>query len=172
MTALAKHFDVLSFVEKSQELGVDEKIAKYQARQIEQAIDIAVSLAKEDLENKEIATKADIDIAKYNFESLKSDLVVIKADLAEVKTDLNGFKNEVKTEFNTVKVDINELRDDFTAFKNEVKIEIALINSNLRETELKLQKEIKEIETKLIKWVVGTGITTIITLAGLLKYFH
>lgn len=36
-TVVIKHFDTLDYVEKSTALGVDERIAKYQARQIEQA---------------------------------------------------------------------------------------------------------------------------------------
>lgn len=60
MTFTAKRFDALDFVDKSKELGVDEKVAKYQARQIEQAIEIAVNSIKADMETKELATKLDI----------------------------------------------------------------------------------------------------------------
>ena len=53
-----KHFDALAFVQKSKELGASEPLAEYQARQIEQAIDIAVSVSKEELTG--VATKLDI----------------------------------------------------------------------------------------------------------------
>lgn len=115
MTATVKHFDVLDFVDQSKALGVDEKVAKYQARQIEQAIEIAVDIIKQDVENKELATKGDVM-------SMKSEITSIKSD-------------------------------------------IALINAAIRESELK-------IEARLIKWVVSTGIATILALAGLFKYMH
>ena len=60
-TTALRHFDTLDYVEKSKALGVDENLAKYQARQIEQAIDIAVDRARTDIENKELATKHDIE---------------------------------------------------------------------------------------------------------------
>ena len=61
MSTLApKHFDSLDFVEKSKELGVDENVAKYQARQFEQAIEIAISSVKYDIKDKELATKGDV----------------------------------------------------------------------------------------------------------------
>ena len=59
-TLTIKHFDVHDFVKKSKELGVDEKVAEYQARQIEQAIDIAVTVVKEELRAEELATKKDL----------------------------------------------------------------------------------------------------------------
>lgn len=76
-TAAIRHFDLLDYVEKSKSLGVDENIAKYQARQIEQAINIAVDTARTEVENKELATKKDmaelkaelkVEIQKSKFE--------------------------------------------------------------------------------------------------------
>ena len=64
-TFTVKHFDVLDFVEKSKSLGVDEKVAIFQARQIEQAIDIAVA----QIENKELTTKK--DLAELKLELVK-----------------------------------------------------------------------------------------------------
>lgn len=55
-----KHFDILDFVKKSKEYGASEQMAEFQARQIEQAIEIAVTQAKEDIEKRELATKRDL----------------------------------------------------------------------------------------------------------------
>lgn len=46
------------------------------------------------------------------------------------------------------------------------------LNSGLKETELRLQKEMINIKVELIKWVLGTGVATVLALAGLLKYIH
>ncbi|MDQ5921876.1 MAG: hypothetical protein QG673_1935 [Pseudomonadota bacterium] len=63
MSALS-HFDSLEFVKKSKELGANEELAEYKARKIEQAIEIAVSSAREDIQAKDMATKKDLEIAK------------------------------------------------------------------------------------------------------------
>lgn len=35
---------------------------------------------------------------------------------------------------------------------------------------LELQKEIRDIESRLIRWIIATGITGIVIMAGLIKY--
>jgi predicted HAD superfamily hydrolase len=40
----------------------------------------------------------------------------------------------------------------------------------LKQAEPATKVDIKELEIKLIKWVIGTGAATILALAGLLKY--
>ncbi len=40
--------------------------------------------------------------------------------------------------------------------------------SDIRESELRLQKEIALIESRLVRWAIGVGITTIITLSGVM----
>lgn len=60
----ANHFDVLEYVKKSKELGVTEQLAEYQARQIEQSIEIAINTVRSEIEHKELATKKDIEIVR------------------------------------------------------------------------------------------------------------
>ena len=81
MTAIAmRHFDILDYVDQSKALGADEKLAKYQARQIEQAIDIAVSTAKAEIDGRELATKRDLNEGfkeiELKIERLKSELIL------------------------------------------------------------------------------------------------
>lgn len=81
MAAIAmRHFDILDYVDQSKALGADEKLAKYQARQIEQAIDIAVSTAKAEIDGRELATKRDLKEGfkeiELKIERLKSELIL------------------------------------------------------------------------------------------------
>lgn len=94
-TVTAKHFDALTYVKKAKELGTSEDLAEFQARQIEEAIEVAISA----IENRELATKTDIN-------SMQKDL----------------------------------------------------------------QKELVSAELRLIKWILGTGATIILTIFGMLKY--
>ena len=94
-TVTAKHFDVLAYVKKAKELGTSEDLAEFQARQIEEAIEVAISA----IENRELATK----------------------------NDINGMQKD-------------------------------------------LQKELIAAELRLIKWILGTGATIILTIFGMLKY--
>ena len=58
-TLNAKHFDALAYVKQAKLLGADENLAEFQARQIEQAIEVATST----IESKDLATKQDIELA-------------------------------------------------------------------------------------------------------------
>jgi len=75
-TLAVKHFDVLDYVDQSRALGADEKLAKYQARQIEQAIEIAVTTARTEIENKELATKKDIKELELKIGQAKFEVII------------------------------------------------------------------------------------------------
>lgn len=63
-TLTSKHFDTLGYVQKAKKLGASEELAELQARQIEQAIDIAVSTIKDEITLKDLATKRDLESTK------------------------------------------------------------------------------------------------------------
>jgi hypothetical protein len=61
MSTLAmKHFDLLSFVKRSKELGVPEPLAEYQGRQLEEVIEVAVASSKEMVDAQKLATQQDL----------------------------------------------------------------------------------------------------------------
>ena len=72
---------------------------------------------------------------------------------------------------------IHDLKDaGFTDKQAEVlaKDTEVLMNQVTEESQRTLftKEDAKELEIRLIKWVLATGITTIIAIAGLLKYMH
>ena len=73
-TIIANHFDALGYVKKSKELGVPEQVAEYQARQIEQSIEIAVNTIRHEIENKELATKKDIKELELKIEQVRTEI--------------------------------------------------------------------------------------------------
>jgi hypothetical protein len=79
-----RHFDTLNFVKRSKELGAPEALAEYQARQFEDAIDIAVTNAKYDIENKELATKGDLAITRQDIKQVELQL---QKEIAQLKHD-------------------------------------------------------------------------------------
>jgi hypothetical protein len=48
-SAVARHFDVLDYADKFRALGADENLAKYQGRQIEQAIKIVINFSRKEI---------------------------------------------------------------------------------------------------------------------------
>ncbi len=94
--AVMRHFDLLDFVDKSKELGVDEKVAKYQARQIEQAIEIAVDTVRFEIENKELATKNDIKELELKIGSN------IKESELRLEKEIEIFRKEIAQSSNKV----------------------------------------------------------------------
>ncbi len=67
-----------------------------------------------------------------------------------------------------------ETEELFSNVIEQVKVEFdhkdLATKGDIRESELRLQKEIALIEAKLIKWILGTGIGSILAIAGLLKF--
>lgn len=64
MSVAIKHFDALGYVKEAKKLGASEELAELQARQIEQAIEIAVATVKDEITLKDLATKKDIEVSK------------------------------------------------------------------------------------------------------------
>ena len=86
MTAIAlKHFDILDYVDQSRALGVDERVAKYQARQMENILEIATNNAKLEVENRELATKKDMHLVREDIKKLELKL---QADIYKSKFEL------------------------------------------------------------------------------------
>lgn len=113
MAIAISHFDTLEFVKKSKEYGIPEQAAEFQARQIEQAIAIAVNTAREQIRTKELVTKHDL------------------------------------------------------------KLEITQVKANIKEAELRLQKEIEQAKNQLLLWMFGmlTGFSAFI-IGIMAKGFH
>ena len=75
---------------------------------------------------------------------------------------------------------MQEQANEISQLKNQelaTKGDIALVRGEVREAELRLLKEIEfvrrdviQVKSDLIKWVLGTGIATILAIAGLLKF--
>lgn len=68
MSSLAvKYFDTLAFVKECKKLGSSEKLAEYQVREYEKALEVAVNNMKDEIKFENLATKKDLEV-------LKSDL--------------------------------------------------------------------------------------------------
>lgn len=119
-TAILDHFDTLAYVTKSKKLGADENLAKYQARQIEQAIAIAVNTARTDIENKELATKQDIKnlelatkqdiknlevVTKHDIKNLE---VATKHDIKKLETHMQKFEMQMQKRMQKLEVQIHQ----------------------------------------------------------------
>ena len=100
MTAFVmKHFDSLEFVKKSKELGANEELAEYQARQIEQAIDIAISTARVEIDTRELATKKDIKELELKIKEIDSKLELkieqVRAEVYQGRAEMHKSKYEI-----------------------------------------------------------------------------
>jgi len=75
MSTTVKHFDILDCVNAYKAMGVREDVAQYTARQIDEAINLAVDTAKNDVTAKDLATKSDIELLKGDLKLLEIRLL-------------------------------------------------------------------------------------------------
>ncbi|MDQ5921327.1 MAG: hypothetical protein QG673_1385 [Pseudomonadota bacterium] len=72
MSRLTLHFDTLDYVEKAEKLGIPSDVAKFHAREMEYlytaTIDEVKKEIKNEFNNKEFATKHDIQQAKLELQ--------------------------------------------------------------------------------------------------------
>lgn len=79
-TISLSHFDALGYVEKSTKLGVNEDVARFQARELESVFDMAVAKANQHLDKElnTVATKLDIQELKSE---LRSEMKALRFEL-------------------------------------------------------------------------------------------
>ncbi len=106
----AKHFDALDFVKKSKALGVNDELAEYQARQLENVIDIASFTAREEFNVHELATKTDL---KIEIKQLESDL---KIEMKQLDLKIEQYHSDLKIEMKQLEVKIEQYRYDTLKF--------------------------------------------------------
>lgn len=87
MAAVLQHryFDVLEFVRKSKEYGASEQLAEYQARQFEQALESNLEQMKQEVVNKDLATKADIRESELR---LQKEIEMVRKEIADSKVQM------------------------------------------------------------------------------------
>jgi len=90
MSMNEKHFDALGFVKKSKELGVPEELAEYQARQLENVVDIASHSTRKEFDTRDPATKMDLLTTKTELQT------EMKALGTELRAEMKELGNEIK----------------------------------------------------------------------------
>lgn len=92
-----KYFDTLEYVKKSTEIKDPGDLAAYQIKQIELAIETAVRYVKndvhEDINNKQLATKGDVNALKNDIQELRNEL---KGDIKDVRGEIKDVRGEIK----------------------------------------------------------------------------
>ncbi len=149
----AKHFDALDFVKKSKALGVNDELAEYQARQLENVIDIASFTAREEFNVHELATKTDL-------KQLEADL---KIEMKQLDLKIEQYHSETKTDLKQLEV---AMKTDLKQLESDLKIEMK-----------QLEVKIEQYRYDTLKFVIWTGVGVVISLGGLLcgllaKGFH
>lgn len=98
-TMSIKYIDTLEYVQKAKEIRDPEELAKYQVKKIESAVESGVKQAveearkvREEFNNKNLATKMDLDLLRA---ATKSDLDLLRV---ATKSDLELLRSELKND--------------------------------------------------------------------------
>ena len=170
-----KHFDALDFVDKSKALGVNEHVAKYQARQFESVIDIAINTIRIDIESRELATRQDVKDLEVATKGMGIALKQNIKDLeVELKQEIKDVEIGLKQDIKNLKVELKQdIKDVEVGLKQDIKDLEAATKKDIMGLELKIEQikvEVHKSKTELIIWVGGM-MTTLLLLSGILQHF-
>ena len=134
-----KHFDLLDFVNKSTELGMSKPLAEYQARRLEEVIEIAVASNQDSITNKNLILEKEIKDLEYAFQ--------------------NDFK-EQDVKITSLQKDIKDLQKDI----NEIRKEIKILELKMQEGDTRLEVKIEQSKNQIIIWMgsflIASGLIT------------
>ena len=125
----------------------------------DQAEGVADALA-EAMSGAELATKTDVILTEN---SLKAEIADVRAGL---KAEIADVKAELKAEIADVKA---ELKAEIAAFRTETSVKFAEVHSNMLRLEERIERRAAESEAKLVRWVIATGVATVLAMATLLR---
>jgi len=108
----------------------------------QQADDMAEALA--DAMQGQVATKADLQELEFR---LSGEIAATRADLRQVEIRLSA--------------EVAGVRSELTATRAELKGDIAKL-------EERIERRGAESDSRMVRWVVGTGITGVLTLGGII----
>ena len=107
-------------------------------------------------------------------EEVKSRLKVVETRLDDLRIRLDEIKEEIqkRTDKNDVKVLIDESLDmkKFVQDNEVIVITHETLKGKNYMTKAEVQSAIKEHNLKLVKWIVGTGISIVTLTVTILKY--
>ena len=82
-----RFFDVIEYVKKLRNLGVKQEVAEVQAQEIEYAIETAVERSRKEFKNKELATKHDLEIVKFE---LQKEIEIVRQEIKELEVKIKN----------------------------------------------------------------------------------
>ena len=95
--------------------------------------------------------------------------VATRYDLQVVGTDLRGDIQEVELRLRT---EIAGLRSEIQAGDAALRTEIATLRGEVQAGDERLRGEIRDLHSRLVWWIIGTGAGAVVVIAGLLKLIH
>lgn len=101
-------------------------------------------------------------LAKIVEENQNNQNLATKIDLAKHDADIRA---------DLAKLEMN-IRGDLAKQKEELKADIVKQKEDLKADIAKLDIRMSEMRYELIKWIIGVGATSVITMAGLIKWLH
>ena len=75
-------FDIIDYIKKLRNAGVKQEVAEIQAQGLERVLEAAVSVSRDDMHSKELATRKDLEIAKKD---LEKEMEIIRKEIAELR---------------------------------------------------------------------------------------
>lgn len=147
-------------------------------REVELRLSKDIELIRKEAEMSRNELKKEIEILRNE---LKRDIAELRSELkrdiedlrSELKKDIEVLRGEVKRDLEVLR---GEVKRDLEALRGEVQKDIAELGGEMKVNIEGVYKNMAQMKYDLIQWMVGTGVATIITLAGLmagmLKYLH
>lgn len=97
--------------------------------------------------------------------SRRNDDLATKSDLALVKKDVEYIKEQMAT-----KSDIKDLKIDMANLRSELKSDISNLRSELKDDISDLKDDIAHFKSDIIKWIVGTQMSTLAIVIAIIAF--
>ena len=100
------------------------------------------------------------DLATKDF--VRSQINVIRGEISDLRGDMNTLQGDINAKISDLRGDMNTLHGDTNAKISDLRGEMHTLHGDtsakISDLRGEMNSEISRLETRLIRWVVGTGI--------------
>ncbi len=125
---------------------------------------------KEDIQNVRNEIKDVKDELKEDIQNVRDEIKDVKDELKE---DIQNVRDEIKDVKDELKEDIQNVRNEIKDVKDELKEDIQNVRDELKEDIQNVREDVYSLkgEQKLLKWMVGFGISLNLVTLGVVLAF-
>ena len=135
-------------------------------------LSIARKLSDSGVKREQAETIADVvaDAVNQRDENLatkdfvRNQISIVRGEISDLRGDMSGLRGDMNAQISDLRGDMSGLRGDMSGLRGDMNAQISDLRGDMSGLRGDMNAQISALETRLVRWIVATGLVV----AGLL----